>query len=68
MNIVGLIAFDDPSVTELLVYNLGDGGAMSGILVAGRRSNQPGDVTYLWRHENFTNPNCLARFRYDMIK
>jgi heat shock protein HslJ len=38
-------AFDDPSMTELLVYNLGDGGAMSGILVAGRRSN--GETTYL---------------------
>jgi hypothetical protein len=30
-------AFDDPAVTELRVFNLGDGGAMSGILVAGRR-------------------------------
>lgn len=31
-------AFDDPAVTELRVFNLGDGGAMSGILVAGRRA------------------------------
>ncbi len=31
-------AYDDPAVTELRVFNLGDGGAMSGILVAGRRS------------------------------
>ena len=38
-------AFDDPSVTELLVYNLGDGGAMSGILITGRRSN--GETTFL---------------------
>lgn len=38
-------AFDDPSMTELLVYNLGDGGAMSGVLVAGRRSN--GEATFL---------------------
>lgn len=32
-------AYDDPSVSDLKVYNLGDGGAMSGVLVAGRRSN-----------------------------
>jgi len=30
-------AYDDPAVTELRVFNLGDGGAMSGLLVAGRR-------------------------------
>jgi len=30
-------AFDDPAVTELAIYQLGDGGAMNGILVAGRR-------------------------------
>jgi len=30
-------AFDDPAVTDLRVFNLGDGGAMSGVLVAGRR-------------------------------
>jgi len=30
-------AFDDPAVTELTVYNLGDGGAMNGVLVAGWR-------------------------------
>jgi hypothetical protein len=29
-------AFDDPAITELRVFNLGDGEAMSGILVAGR--------------------------------
>jgi hypothetical protein len=29
--------FDAPQVTELRVFNLGDGGAMSGLLVAGRR-------------------------------
>jgi hypothetical protein len=29
-------AFDDPAVTELRAFNLGDGGAMSGLLVAGR--------------------------------
>jgi len=37
------------------------------ILRSRRRSNQPGDVTYFWRHENYTNPNCPARFRYDMV-
>jgi amidase len=31
-------AFDDPAVTELRVFNLGDGGAMSGLLIAGRRA------------------------------
>jgi hypothetical protein len=31
-------AFDAPQVTELRVFNLGDGGAMSGLLVAGRRA------------------------------
>ena len=32
-------AFDDPAVTELRVFSLGDGAAMAGILVAGRRDN-----------------------------
>jgi hypothetical protein len=32
------VAFDDPAVTELRVFNLGDGQAMSGLLVAGRRA------------------------------
>lgn len=31
-------AFDAPDVAELAVYKTGDGGAMSGILVAARRS------------------------------
>lgn len=30
-------AFDDPAITELRVFNLGDGEAMSGLLVAARR-------------------------------
>ena len=30
--------FDDPALTELVVYTLGDGGAMSGLLVAGRKA------------------------------
>jgi len=32
-------AFDAPPVTELRVFNLGDGGAMSGLLVASRRGS-----------------------------
>jgi hypothetical protein len=39
-------AYDDPAVTELRVYNLGDGGAMSGLLVAGRRG-ETGETTFL---------------------
>lgn len=31
-------AFDDPAVTELVVYKIGDGAAMAGLLVAGRRA------------------------------
>lgn len=31
-----------------------------------RRSNQPGDVTYFWRHENYTNPRCPARFMNEL--
>jgi hypothetical protein len=38
-------AYDDPAVVELKVYNTGDGAAMSGVLVAGRRDN--GDATFL---------------------
>jgi hypothetical protein len=38
-------AYDDKVVTDLAVYNLGDGEAMSGLLVAGRRRN--GETTYL---------------------
>jgi hypothetical protein len=39
-------AFDDPAVTELRVFNLGDGAAMSGLLVAGRRA-PGGDTTFV---------------------
>ena len=39
-------AFDDPSVTELRVYIIGDGEAMSGLMVAGRRA-ATGDATFL---------------------
>jgi hypothetical protein len=38
-------AYNDSAIKELLVYKLGDGSAMSGILVAGRLSN--GETTYL---------------------
>ena len=37
--------FDDKSVADLVVYNLGDGEVMSGLLIAGRRTN--GDTTCL---------------------
>jgi hypothetical protein len=39
-------AYDDPAVTELAVYNLGDGGAMSGLLIAGHRP-AAGEATLL---------------------
>jgi len=39
-------AFDDAAMTELRVFNLGDGAAMSGLLVAGRRA-PGGDTTYV---------------------
>jgi hypothetical protein len=38
--------YDDPAMTELRVFNLGDGEAMSGLLVAGRRAAM-GDATFL---------------------
>lgn len=39
-------AYNDPAVTELRVYNLGDGEATSGLLIAGRRE-APGEATFL---------------------
>lgn len=39
-------AFDDPAVTELRAFNLGDDEAMSGIPVAGRRGAS-GETTFL---------------------
>jgi hypothetical protein len=39
-------AFDDPAVSELRVFNLGDGEAMSGILVAGYRAGT-GEAAFL---------------------
>lgn len=38
--------YDDPAVTDLRVYNLGDGAAMSGLLVAGRHGDD-GEATFL---------------------
>lgn len=38
-------AYDHPTVTELRVFNLGDGQAMSGLLVAGKRKT--GEATFL---------------------
>jgi hypothetical protein len=37
--------YDDVSVIELHVYTLGDGAALSGLLIAGRRNN--GEATFL---------------------
>jgi hypothetical protein len=39
-------AFDDPALTELRIFNLGDGEAMSGLLIAGRR-DASGETTFL---------------------
>lgn len=38
-------AYDAPDVTDLRVYNTGDGGAMSGLLLAGRRES--GEAIFL---------------------
>jgi hypothetical protein len=38
-------AYDDQDVVDLRVYRLGDGDAMSGLLIAGRRSNN--ETTFL---------------------
>ena len=38
--------FDDPAVTELRVFTIGDGEAMSGILIAGRDGGS-GEATFL---------------------
>ena len=38
--------YDDPAITDLSVFNLGDGGAMSGILLAGRNQNT-GEIVLL---------------------
>ena len=38
-------AYDDAAVAELAVYTLGDGEAMSGLLIAGRRDT--GEATFL---------------------
>lgn len=37
--------FDDPAMREVVVFNLGDGAAMSGVLVAGRRTT--GEAVFL---------------------
>ncbi|HEY9628173.1 MAG TPA: hypothetical protein V6C84_12810 [Coleofasciculaceae cyanobacterium] len=38
-------AYDDATVTDLVIYALGDGAAMSGVLLAGYR--ETGDATFL---------------------
>jgi hypothetical protein len=40
-------AYDDPTVSEVWVFNLGDGAAMSGILVAGRRPRKKDEAILL---------------------
>jgi hypothetical protein len=40
-------AFDDPAVTELRVFDLGDGEAMSGLLIAARRGAEAGFLVFL---------------------
>lgn len=39
-------AYDDPAATELAVYTIGDGEAMSGLLIAGFRP-ESGEATFL---------------------
>jgi heat shock protein HslJ len=38
--------YDDPSISNLRVYSIGDGGAMSGILITGQ-SNETGEAVFL---------------------
>lgn len=38
--------YDDPSMADLAVFDIGDGEAMSGIVVAGRRTDT-GEATFL---------------------
>jgi hypothetical protein len=38
--------YDHPAMTDLRVFNLGDAGAMSGILIAGR-NNETGETIFL---------------------
>ena len=37
-------AYDDPTVTDLRVYKLGDGGAMSSLLITGYRKETGEDI------------------------
>jgi hypothetical protein len=38
-------AFDDPKIIELTIHKMGDGEAISGLVIAGRRAN--GETTFL---------------------
>lgn len=38
-------AYDDAAISELSLYTLGDGAALSGLLIAGRRQN--GEATFI---------------------
>jgi hypothetical protein len=40
------VTFDDPAVTELTVHNIGDGAAMSGLLISAFRK-KTGDATFV---------------------
>jgi len=39
-------AYNNPAITDLRVFNVGDGGAMSGLLIAGRH-NETGEEIFL---------------------
>ncbi len=41
-------AFDDPAVTDLSVYTIGDGAALSGILITARRATSGEQVTVVF--------------------
>lgn len=41
-------AFDDPAVSDLAVYKIGDGAALSGILVTARRATSGEQVTVVF--------------------
>ena len=41
-------AFDDPEVSQLVVYNIGDGGAMSGILIGSYREKTSQATFLVW--------------------
>ncbi|MEW9838609.1 hypothetical protein [Mesorhizobium marinum] len=40
-----VLAFDDSAIVDLMIFNLGDGAAISGLLIGARRQN--GETTFL---------------------